>query len=162
MSSKKIANEVDKIQYLPLNDTSDSVKLSEFIKTEIEPYLDISLAQKLTVPNIDEYAIKLAQLADGYIAYQNREICGVIAAYIRNRFEKDKVYLTLLGVKSKIRKCGIGRTLLNKVISDLPNECTIYTNVDKMNENAWIYYQKMGFKSVSIKDGRRTISLARK
>lgn len=133
--------------------------VSVFIEKEIDPFLSIPLAKKLTVPCIEDYAQKLVLLADGYALARGEDIYGIVAAYIRNRMEKDRVYLSLFGVAQCVRRHGVGSELLRKLILKLPKPCTLYTHVDEKNTAAWEVYKKAGFQSGMVSDGRRNIFL---
>lgn len=146
----------DHLKYRPLC-SCNVHKIADFIKIEIDPYLSIPLNQKLSAASIDDYADKLIKRADGYVVTYNEKILGIVAAYIENRAEEDKVYLTLLGVAESVRRCGIGSCLMKKLILKLPEGCMLYTHVDEKNENAWKAYQKFGFRQESIQKGRRSI-----
>lgn len=146
------------MQYIPLRKCRIH-GVSAFIEKEIDPFLSIPLAKKLTVPCIEDYAQKLISLADGYALACEENIYGIAAAYIRNRMEKDRVYLSLFGVAQCVRRHGIGSELLRKLISELPKPCTLYTHVDDKNTAAWEVYKKAGFHSGIVLNGRRNIFL---
>lgn len=130
--------------------------LKELIIKDIDPFLSIPLENKMNI-SIDDYVDKIIKRADGYVAIIDGKIVGLIAAYIKNRYVEDRVFLSILGVKREYRNMGIGTLLLSSIIEELPREITLFTTVDVLNERAWKTYQKVGFVSTHIADGRRYI-----
>ncbi len=131
-------------------------EIGHFIKNEIDPYLSISLKNKMQI-SIDEYARKIVKNANGYVAIKNEKIIGIVAAYIDNRVESKRAFLTIFGVDHRERNNGIGSNLLKKIIEDVPNGCCLFTTVDEANEDAWRVYQKAGFHECYVQNGRKHI-----
>lgn len=144
------------VTYDSLKSVKDYIVLAEFIKNDIEPYLSIPLKDKMSdTVTIDTYSKKVIEKADGYVA-RNTDgiIVGCAIAYIRNRYENDRVYLTMLGVAHQFRGNGIAAKLLAMLCEDLPNGCKLHTNCDSNNLQALKFYQNSGFKVTGCNNGR--------
>jgi ribosomal protein S18 acetylase RimI-like enzyme len=131
------------IEYRAINSLS-YVDLSDFIGNEINPFLSIPLDKKMDL-SIDDYSKKLINLADGYAAIADDRLVGVVAAYIRNRYENNRIFLSIYGVAQNYRNRGVGAELLNKLLNEIPKNVTLYTTVDEKNQAARRAYGKAGF-----------------
>ncbi len=132
--------------------------IAKFITYEIDPFLSIPLSQKLPIC-IEEYADKIVGKANCYVALKNEKIVGLVAAYIDNRIDDNRVFLTIFGVDHRERNQGIGTALLKKIADDTPSECILYTTVDEKNETAWRVYNRAGFCDCGVVNGRRHIEM---
>jgi ribosomal-protein-alanine N-acetyltransferase len=120
--------------------TEDLVKQVAEIEKECfaSPWTEDELAYQLSKPT-----------ARFYVAVENGEALG----YIGSDFIIDEAYVTNIAVKINKRKKGIGRQLLDALITDCKNNGASFLSLEvrKSNAEAIRLYEKTGF----IKVGER-------
>ena len=99
-----------------------------------------------SIDNLFEYAVKLANNAEIYIA-KDELLLGFIAFYSNDVINKIG-YITQLGVMPKAQSIGIGSKLMNisYTICKEKGMKKIKLEVRKMNTRAIRFYQKEGFR----------------
>lgn len=89
-----------------------------------------------------------------FVAECGNEIVGTVLAYITaNRFNKIYCYVDSLFVRVGFRECGIASGLMGKVeeFAKANGVDSIQLNICSNNEIGAKFYEKCGFKSISIK-----------
>ena len=90
----------------------------------------------------DWYKIDLFNPASCFIAKYNEEHAGFIISFIK----KKSAYISVIAVLKKYQKCGIGISLINRVVNYFKNQdLEIYLDVESKNKMAINWYNKRGF-----------------
>ena len=90
----------------------------------------------------DWYKIDLFNPASCFIAKYNEEYAGFIISFIK----ENSAYISVIAVLKKYQKCGIGISLINRVINYFKNQdLEIYLDVESKNKTAINWYNKRGF-----------------
>lgn len=113
-------------------------------------FLDIFPRLTDKISNIDEYAEKLRDFANVYVAKNNSENVGILVFYANDK-ESKEAYISLIGVKRGNTRNGIGKELLG-CCNEISRKCgmsKIKLEVDQDNMNAIKFYKKNGFSFVS-------------
>lgn len=94
---------------------------------------------------INTLAQKYAEIAEFYVLYSENETCGFIAYYCND--ESRNAFVSMLMVREKFQRQGIGRAFLDRVIEDCEklNKSRIRLEVDLDNEKGLSFYRKNGF-----------------
>ena len=93
-------------------------------------------------PDYDEWILKLSEKASIMIAYNNNDVCGLLAYYIASEY----IYITLLVISPKYRSMGIASSLMRQVIEVSSNDRKpIRLEVATTNHTAIALYLKHGF-----------------
>lgn len=82
------------------------------------------------------------------VAQMDSEIIGYIV------FEIEKSYFNLVSVAvdPDVRRCGFGRLLVSELFNGHILDCKrIYCTVSDKNLDAHLFFNKMGFKAISVK-----------
>jgi len=90
----------------------------------------------------DWYKIDLFNPASCFIAKYNEEYAGFIISFIK----ENSAYISVIAVLKKYQKCGIGISLINRIINYFKNQdLKIYLDVESKNKTAINWYNKRGF-----------------
>jgi ribosomal protein S18 acetylase RimI-like enzyme len=94
---------------------------------------------------INTLAQKYAEIAEFYVLYSENETCGFIAYYCND--ESRNAFVSMLMVREKFQRQGIGRAFLDRVIEDCERlgKNRIRLEVDTDNEKGLAFYKKNGF-----------------
>ena len=94
---------------------------------------------------INTLAQKFARLAEFHIAYSGNETAGFIAYYCND--ETRNAFVSMLMVREKFQRQGIGKAFLECVIEDCKKlgKDRIRLEVDTDNEKGLAFYKKNGF-----------------
>ena len=94
---------------------------------------------------INTLAQKYAEIAEFYVMYSGTETAGFIAYYCHD--ESRNAYVSMLMVREKFQRQGIGRAFLDRVIEDCNKlgKDRIRLEVDLDNEKGLAFYKKNGF-----------------
>ena len=93
----------------------------------------------------DWYKIDLFNPASCFIAKYNEEYAGFIISFIK----ENSAYISVIAVLKKYQKCGIGISLINRVINYFKNQdLEIYLDVELKNKTAINWYNKRGFVQI--------------
>ena len=93
----------------------------------------------------DWYKIDLFNPASCFIAKYNEEYAGFIISFIK----ENSAYISVIAVLKKYQKCGIGISLINRVINYFKNQdLEIYLDVESKNKTAINWYNKRGFVQI--------------
>ena len=93
----------------------------------------------------DWYKIDLFNPASCFIAKYNEEYAGFIISFIK----ENSAYISVIAVLKKYQKCGIGISLINRVINYFKNQdFEIYLDVESKNKTAINWYNKRGFVQI--------------
>ena len=94
---------------------------------------------------INMLAQKYAEIAEFYVMYCGTDTCGFIAYYCHD--ETRNAYVSMLMVREKFQRQGIGRAFLDRVIEDCERlgKDRIRLEVDTDNEKGLAFYKKNGF-----------------
>lgn len=94
---------------------------------------------------INTLAQKFAEIAEFYVVYSGNETVGFIAYYCHD--ESKNAFVSMLMVREKFQRQGIGREFLDLVIEDCKklDKDRIRLEVDKDNEKGLAFYEKNGF-----------------
>ena len=101
---------------------------------------------------INTLAQKYAELAEFYVVYYGNETAGFIAYYCHD--ESQNAFVSMLMVREKFQRQGIGREFLDRVIEDCEKlgKNRIRLEVDTDNEKGLAFYKKNGF----VREGAAT------
>lgn len=94
---------------------------------------------------INTLAQKYAEIAEFYVVYSGTETVGFIAYYCHD--ESENAFVSMLMVREKFQRQGIGRAFLECVINDCKNlgKNRIRLEVDTDNAKGLSFYKKNGF-----------------
>ena len=94
---------------------------------------------------INTLAQKYAEIAEFYVMYSCTKTAGFIAYYCHD--ESRNAYVSMLMVREKFQRQGIGRAFLDRVIEDCERlgKDRIRLEVDLDNEKGLAFYKKNGF-----------------
>jgi len=136
------------IQFVKVNDVDKSIEILNNFST-IFPDL------KTRVYDLKDYAKKLIEKGNFFIAKENENVLGLVAFYSNNIDMGG--YISLIGVSEIFQGRGIGKILLNEaikiMIKDGMNKLKL--EVNKSNINAQEFYKHMGFKYIEDSDKDR-------
>lgn len=98
---------------------------------------------------INALAQKFAQYAEFYVAYCGNETAGFIAYYCHD--DTENAFVSMLMVREKFQRQGIGRAFLNRVVDDCDRlgKKRIRLEVDLDNEKGLAFYKKNCFERES-------------
>lgn len=101
---------------------------------------------------INALAQKYAELAEFYVVYSGNETVGFIAYYCHD--ESQNAFVSMLMVREKFQRQGIGRAFLDLVVEDCKKlgKDRIRLEVDTDNEKGLAFYKKNGF----VREGAAT------
>lgn len=127
-------------------------KLYQYL-TAVDKDFNPVLSSKIDLKQYTERIVEKAKICCALSDEDN--IIGVVAFYA-NDFEKQYAYIPLVSVSAEYRRQGIARKLMEEVLSFIKslNEKILVAGIHTYNQNACELYVKLGFKNVSIKDGR--------
>ncbi len=143
-----------------------TVKKKEFI-IKTAPGITIEKLKKTNLNTANEYHAlyphwdkvkivkKLKLTIDGkdarYVAIKKGKIVGQIKVVFGKSIHKHRIDLTSLIVLPIERKQGIGTSLMEYAINDLPTEVNlVLLAVDNKNKKAISIYKKLGFKKYGV------------
>jgi len=113
------------------------------------PFFTPPLTERI---NIEDYSLKIFNMAITFEAWNNKRLIGIIATY----FNEDtcKGFITNVSVLIEFTNRGISSNLLKMCIEYAikHNILEIDLEVDKDNERATNVYRKFGFIAHSIKN----------
>lgn len=94
---------------------------------------------------INTLAQKYAEIAEFYVVYSETETAGFIAYYCND--ESRNAFVSMLMVREKFQRQGIGRAFLDRVIEDCEKlgKDRIRLEVDTDNAKGLSFYKKNGF-----------------
>jgi ribosomal protein S18 acetylase RimI-like enzyme len=94
---------------------------------------------------INTLAQKFVQFAEFYVVYVDNETAGFIAYYCND--ESRNAFVSMLMVREKFQRQGIGRAFLDRVIEDCEKlgKDRIRLEVDTDNAKGLSFYKKNGF-----------------
>ena len=93
----------------------------------------------------DWYKIDLFNPASCFLAKYNEKYAGFIISFIK----ENSAYISVIAVLKKYQKCGIGISLINRVINYFKNhDLEIYLDVESKNKTAINWYNKRGFVQI--------------
>lgn len=94
---------------------------------------------------IHEIAQRHAQLAEFYVMYSGTEICGFIAYYCHD--ETKNAFISLLVVREKFQRQGIGKAFLDCVVKDCKDRGKDLVRLEVLTDNAKAlsFYKENGF-----------------
>jgi ribosomal protein S18 acetylase RimI-like enzyme len=94
---------------------------------------------------INTLAQKYAEIAEFYVVYVGNETAGFIAYYCND--ESRNAFVSMLMVREKFQRQGIGRAFLDRVIEDCEKlgKDRIRLEVDTDNAKGLSFYKKNGF-----------------
>lgn len=101
-----------------------------------------------------EYAKKLCQYAEVYLARECDKEIGIIAFYC-NDFKNYIGFLSNIIVRDSSRRSGTGAFLLELFLKRC-HECRMHTAMLEVHENNYVarsFYEKHGFKTIDKADG---------
>lgn len=119
-------------------------------------YEDIKNKDLSEIMNIEKEAFKepwnmfsFRYILSSKNCYAKKAVIGdVITGYIIGCFEREKFHFMNIAIRKNLRRKGIGKSLVYKMIKDIEktNAKEIYLEVRINNEPAINLYKKMGFK----------------
>jgi len=141
------------ITYFTNYATEEDIHLHLLIcKNNFIPALDVTV-------NINEYARKIRNNAVTFEAWHNKILIGLIAAYFNNK--NIKGYITNVSVHGDYLRKGIASKLMNDCINygNKIRYKEISLEVNKLNKNAIILYEKFNFRKTGEKEKFLTMTL---
>jgi ribosomal protein S18 acetylase RimI-like enzyme len=98
-----------------------------------------------TEETINNLANKFTQFAEFHVAYSGNETAGFIAYYCHD--ESKNAFVSMLMVREKFQRQGIGKAFLDRVIEDCKKlgKDRIRLEVDTDNAKGLAFYKKNGF-----------------
>ena len=126
------------------NGQLSSKELIEFLvlnKGQFSPPLDSKV-------NLIEYSEKLIRNSIMICTRENKKIRGLLAFYANDR-TIDYAYISLICVSKGWERKGIGTRLINECILYVRKKGynSIKLEVNMKNQNAFIFYTKLGFQT---------------
>ncbi len=131
-----------------INGTADVNDIVKLFDTSFVPELHTR------VKNLGDYARKLNEYGELYVAKKEGTIIGFISYYMNDQITQT-AYISLLAVLPEYRKNGVGEKLLSKMEEHARCEGfkKIGLEVDKNNNVAICFYSKHGAKFIREKSG---------
>ncbi|MBE5960139.1 MAG: GNAT family N-acetyltransferase [Lachnospiraceae bacterium] len=132
-----------------VDQTAEIEEILEIFNTSFIPELHTR------VKSLRDYAKKLNEHGELYVARQGDQIIGFISYYMNN-WVTQTAYISLLAVLPEYRRNGIGEELLNGMKKRAIREGfqKAGLEVEKDNERAIAFYKKHGAVFVKEKSGR--------
>ncbi|EMB45771.1 GNAT family N-acetyltransferase [Treponema denticola] len=127
-----------------LDNKNKNIKIEEFSESENKDIIPQIYADAFCDKawESDWYKIDLFNPASCFIAKYNEEYAGFIISFIK----ENSAYISVIAVLKKYQKCGIGISLINRVINYFKNQdLEIYLDVESKNKTAINWYNKRGF-----------------
>lgn len=126
---------------------SDMARLRKVL-TELDRVIIPPLSDRV---DLNEYAVKLAALADIFYLKKDNQDIGNCAVYLNST---ERGFISSIAVKKEYQGKGLGRNLLEKVrdIADSRGISEIRLEVFKNNSHAIVFYERMGFHVVDRKN----------
>lgn len=105
--------------------------------------------------DIDQYSCKLADKAVTFESYEDGTLIGLVAAYINDE-SHNEAFITNVSVISGYEGTGLAKELMLLCIhyAEERHYGRIALEVAEKNKRAIRFYQKLGFKSLSIDNGQ--------
>jgi len=123
----------------------DLNKLETFLY-EIDKDFVPNLSKQVSIP---DYAKKLINNANFFVATSGSEILGIIVFY-SNDVHKKNAYISILGISWKMRGLGLGTKLIKLVLDLIRLKDFETLNLEtRENSSAQKLYEKLGFKVIS-------------
>ncbi len=84
----------------------------------------------------------------GMVAESNEEVTG----FMIYELDKNKLHLLNFAVHQKFRRSGVGRAMIEKLVSKLTNQrrSRITLEVRETNLQAQIFFRELGFRAISV------------
>ena len=84
----------------------------------------------------------------GMVAESNEEVTG----FMIYELDKNKLHLLNFAVHPKFRRSGVGRAMIEKLVSKLTNQrrSRITLEVRETNLQAQIFFRELGFRAISV------------
>ena len=130
-----------------LDNKNKNIKIEEFNESEHKDIIPQIYADAFCDKawESDWYKINLFNPASCFIAKYNEEYAGFIISFIK----ENSAYISVIAVLKKYQKCGIGISLINRVINYFKNQdLEIYLDVESKNKTAINWYNKRGFVQI--------------
>lgn len=101
--------------------------------------------------SIEDYAIKISELAECFQAWQGGSLVGLVAVYC-NAPDRGLAFITYVGVLPDWRLQGIASRLMQNCIAYISqlNFCRIELEVDRNNLVASSLYRRYGFNFIQV------------
>ncbi|GEM_PF-831067 len=129
------------------NNKNKNIKIEEFNESKHKDIIPQIYADAFCDKawESDWYKIDLFNPASCFIAKYNEEYAGFIISFIK----ENSAYISVIAVLKKYQKCGIGISLINRVINYFKNQdFEIYLDVESKNKTAINWYNKRGFVQI--------------
>ena len=129
------------------NNKNKNIKIEEFNESKHKDIIPQIYADAFCDKawESDWYKIDLFNPASCFIAKYNEEYAGFIISFIK----ENSAYISVIAVLKKYQKCGIGISLINRVINYFKNQdLEIYLDVESKNKTAINWYNKRGFVQI--------------
>ena len=130
-----------------LDNKNKNIKIEEFSESKHKDIIPQIYADAFCDKawESDWYKIDLFNPASCFIAKYNEEYAGFIISFIK----ENSAYISVIAVLKKYQKCGIGISLINRVINYFKNQdFEIYLDVESKNKTAINWYNKRGFVQI--------------
>ncbi len=116
---------------------------------------DVFPHNKEKVLNYRMWAKKIIENGHFIFLKQNNKPIGMAAYYSNDKITRIG-YISLIGVKSQFQGYGYGKSILERIISEMKKDGMFYVDleVDKDNINALYFYKYQGFTIKNTKKGR--------
>jgi ribosomal protein S18 acetylase RimI-like enzyme len=97
--------------------------------------------------NLKEYSLKLYKYAEQFWVIDNKLNIGFSACYLND----SSLYIATISVSESHKGLGLGKKLLNTIISFANENCVkcIHLEVQPENKNVIAFYKKFNFKEKS-------------
>ena len=123
------------IRKIKIEDIPQLEKL--FLKTRIQTFH----WQNPNNFNLSDFE-KYVEDEEVFVAVEDEKIVGFISIYLPNNFIHN------LFIHPKYQRTGIGKLLLEKILTFIVEPITL--KVEILNINACMFYEKFGFKKISV------------
>ena len=130
-----------------LDNKNKNIKIEEFNESEHKDIIPQIYADAFCDKawESDWYKIDFFNPASCFISKYNEEYAGFIISFIK----ENSAYISVIAVLKKYQKCGIGISLINRVINYFKNQdLEIYLDVESKNKTAINWYNKRGFVQI--------------
>ena len=127
-----------------LDNKNKNIKIEKFSESEHKDIIPQIYADAFCDKawESDWYKIDLFNPASCFLAKYNEEYAGFIISFIK----ENSAHISVIAVLKKYQKCGIGISLINRVINYFKNQdLEIYLDVESKNKTAINWYNKRGF-----------------
>lgn len=104
------------------------------------------------ISDYDNWASKISD--KGFAVVTDNDEHAGMAVFYANDTECRKGYISLIGLKSKFRGKGLGKSFLNSIIEEMKKSGMnrVYLEVDDDNQAAMHFYERFGFELEEKRD----------